>query len=81
MKTTYWIVIGILIALIGGLSSIYLSVYSLFVSIPIAILGFCIIGFRVTKICINKIVIASATIIAVYYSATYVLMIQSQALI
>ena len=80
MKTKSWIIVGIFIALIGGLSSIYLLVYSLFVSIPIVILGFCIIGLKVKKTCINKTVIASATIIAVYHSTTYALMIQSQAL-
>lgn len=79
MKTLF-LVIGIFLIIVGASSTILLSVYSLFTSIPIIILGFCVIGFGFTRVCISKVAIVSSTIIVAYCLISYALMVQSQAL-
>lgn len=79
MKTRLLIIGAILI--VFGISSIpLLSVYSLFTSIPIMILGGSIVGLGFVRLQLSRIVIMSSPIIAGYYLITYSLMVQSQAL-
>ncbi|MBS3052856.1 MAG: hypothetical protein J4428_05815 [Candidatus Aenigmarchaeota archaeon] len=79
MKTKTTLVGSILITL--GLALYpFLSIYSYFVSVPIIILGICVIVFGNSKLKANRIAILTSLIIIIYYLIMHVLIVQSQAL-
>lgn len=75
-----FLIMGAILIMLGIFSAPSLSVYSLFTSIPIMILGVSVVGFGFVRLHLNKIVIVSSPIIASYCLIVYSLMVQSQAL-